>query len=484
MELRILNTPLQQVEAEALVIPAPDKDAPRDSAALKQANEATAGWVEEVYGSGEFAGKFGELALLHRPAGFAARRLVLAGCGKPDKFDAAQARKLAGAVVRGLKARSVKSIAMAVEAQYAAAAAEGALVGDFEPDRYKTDESEKKQVETFSLVGSIDQAEVDRGRVVGEAQNFARDLINEPGNRLSPAVLADRARQMAAEAGLDCEVLDRDRMRQLGMGALLGVAQGSVEPPCLIVVRYRPAAYSGDAHLALIGKGVTFDTGGISIKPSERMEEMKADMAGGAAVLAAMRALAALKPALPVTAFVPAVENMPGGRAQRPGDIVKSLSGKTIEVLNTDAEGRLILADAITYAKQLGVTHMVDVATLTGAIAVALGSVNVGAFSSCEALLNRVLEAARAAGEKLWPMPLDDEYREQLKSAFADIQNIGTRYGGACTAAIFLKEFAGDTPWVHLDIAGTDWLGEAKPHQAKGPSGVAVRTLIRTVMEW
>jgi leucyl aminopeptidase len=319
---------------------------------------------------------------------------------------------------------------------------------------------------------------------VGEAQNFARDLINEPGNRLSPAVLADRARQMAAEAGLDCEVLDRDRMRQLGMGALLGVAQGSVEPPCLIVVRYRPAAYSGDAHLALIGKGVTFDTGGISIKPSERMEEMKADMAGGAAVLAAMRALAALKPALPVTAFVPAVENMPGGRAQRPGDIVKSLSGKTIEVLNTDAEGRLILADAITYAKQLGVTHMVDVATLTSAIAVALGSVNVGAFSSCEALLNRVLEAARAAGEKLWPMPLDDEYREQLKSAFADIQNIGTRYGGACTAAIFLKEFAGDTPWVHLDIAGTDWLGEAKPHQAKGPSGVAVRTLIRTVMEW
>ncbi len=482
MELRILNIPIQEADAEALVLPAFEKEAPHDSGALKQANDATSGWIEEVYASGEFAGKFGDLALLHRPAGFAARRLVLAGCGKPDKFDAAQARKLAGAVVRGLKARSIKTIAMAVEAPHAAAAAEGALLGDFEPDRYKTDEKEKKQVDVFSLVGALDEAELQRGRVVGDAQNFARDLINEPGNRLSPSVLAERAREMAAGAGLECEVLDRDRMRQLGMGALLGVAQGSIEPPCLIVVRYRPVSPAGDAHLALIGKGVTFDSGGISIKPSERMEEMKADMAGGAAVLATIRALAALKPAVAVTAVVPVVENMPSGRAQRPGDIVTSLAGKTIEVLNTDAEGRLILADAITYAKQLGATHMVDVATLTGSIAVALGSVNIGAFSNCEELLNRVLDAARAAGEKMWPMPLDDEYREQLKSAFADIQNIGTRYGGACTAAIFLKEFAGDTPWVHLDIAGTDWLGEAKPFLAKGPSGVAVRTLIRAAL--
>ncbi len=485
MELRIQNRPIQEVDAEALVLLAFDKDSPRDSGVLQQADAATAGWIGEVYSSGEFSGKFGEIALLHRPAGFAARRLALAGCGKPDKFDAAQMRKVAGAVVRSLKGRSAKSIALVLDGAYAAEAAEGALLGDFEPDRYKTDEKEKKQVDVFSLVGEVPEAAIARGRVIGECQNFARNLVNEPGNRLSPAVLAERARAMSAEAGLECEVLDQDRMRQLGMGALLGVAQGSAEPPCLIVVRYRPEKPAAESvHLGLVGKGVTFDTGGISIKPSERMEEMKADMAGGAAVLATMRALAVLKPSIPVTAFVPAVENMPGGRAQRPGDIVKSLSGKTIEVLNTDAEGRLILADALTYANQLGCTHLVDVATLTGAIAVALGSVNVGAFSSNEALLNRVLNAARAAGEKMWPMPLDDEYREQLKSAFADIQNIGTRYGGAITAAMFLKEFAGDTPWAHLDIAGTDWLGESKPFLAKGPSGVAVRTLIRLAADW
>ena len=485
MELRIQNRPIQEADADALVLLAFEKDAPREAGVLKQADQLTSGWVEEVYSSGEFTGKFGEIALLHRPAGFAARRLALAGCGKPDKFDAAQMRKIAGTAVRNLKGRSVRSIALVPDGAYAAEAAEGALLGDFEPDRYKTDETEKKQVEAFSLVGAVDEAALARGRVIGESQNFTRELANEPGNRLPPAVLGERARAMAAGAGLECEILDQDRMRQLGMGALLGVAQGSAEPPCLIVVRYRPEKPDVEGvHLGLIGKGVTFDTGGISIKPSERMEEMRADMAGGAAVLAAMRALAALKPSIGVTALVPAVENMPGGRAQRPGDIVKSLSGKTIEVLNTDAEGRLILADALTYATQLGCTHLVDVATLTGAIAVALGNVNAGAFSNNDAMLNRVLGAGRAAGEKIWPMPLDDEYREQLKSVFADIQNIGTRYGGAITAAMFLKEFVGDTPWAHLDIAGTDWVAEAKPFLAKGPSGVGVRTLIRLALDW
>jgi len=485
MELRIQNRPIQEADADALVLLAFEKDAPRGAGVLKQADQLTSGWVEEVYASGEFTGKFGEIALLHRPAGFAARRLALAGCGKPGKFDAAQMRKIAGTVVRDLKGRSARSIALVADGAYAAEAFEGALLGDFEPDRYKTDETEKKQVEVFSLVGAVGEAALARGRVIGESQNFTRELANEPGNRLPPAVLGERARAMAAGAGLECEVLDRDRMRQLGMGALLGVAQGSAEPPCLIVVRYRPdKPAAGGVHLGLVGKGVTFDTGGISIKPSEHMEEMRADMAGGAAVLAAMRALAALKPSIAVTALVPAVENMPGGRAQRPGDIVKSLSGKTIEVLNTDAEGRLILADALTYATRLGCTHLVDVASLSGAIAVALGNVNVVGFSNNDALLERVLGAGRAAGEKIWPMPLDEEYREQLKSVFADIQNIGTRFGGAITAAMFLKEFVGETPWAHLDIAGTDWVAEAKPFLAKGPSGVAVRTLIHLALAW
>jgi leucyl aminopeptidase len=277
-------------------------------------------------------------------------------------------------------------------------------------------------------------------------------------------------------------------MQELGMGALLGVAQGSTNPPFLIVMRYRPSmpaeGPAGEDHLALVGKGVTFDTGGISIKPSEGMEKMKYDMAGGAAVVGAMRAIAQLKPAIPVTGYVPAVENMVNGNAQRPGDIVTSLSGKTIEVLNTDAEGRLILADAITYAKSNGATHIVDAATLTGAIGVALGHYNAGAFTNNEALLNKLLAASREAGEKIWQMPMDEEYKEYLKSAFADLPNIGGRYGGSITAAWFLREFADPTPWVHLDIASTAWLDDAKAWLAKGPTGVAVRTFVQLAADW
>jgi leucyl aminopeptidase len=374
--------------------------------------------------------------------------------------------------------------------EHVAAAAEGALLGDFETDRYKTEhQDERKTVDSFTLVLAEALAEheqgLTRGRIVAESQNFTRELVNEPGNRLSPSVLAEHATRMAAEQGLECEVLDRARMKQLGMGALLGVAAGSSEPPVLIVVRYRPEQpAAGGAHLGLIGKGVTFDSGGISIKPSEGMDKMKYDMAGGAAVLGAMRAIAQLKPGIPVTALVPAVENMPGGHAQRPGDIVTTLSGKTVEVLNTDAEGRLILADAITYAKRLGCTHLIDAATLTGAIVVALGYVNAGVFANDDALLGKVLAASKSAGEKMWHMPLDDEYKEVLKSAFADMPNIGTRWGGAITAALFLKEFVETTPWVHLDIAGTAWLEEAKPFLAKGPSGLPVRTLIGLAMGW
>jgi leucyl aminopeptidase len=273
-------------------------------------------------------------------------------------------------------------------------------------------------------------------------------------------------------------------MMQLGMGSLLGVAQGSDAAPAFIVIRYQPSNAKSKDHLALIGKGVTFDSGGISIKPADGMEKMKYDMCGGAAVIGAMRAIAQLKPPVAVTAFIPAVENMLNGRAQRPGDIVKSLSGKTIEVLNTDAEGRLILNDAITYAKKLGCTHLVDAATLTGAIVVALGHVNTGAFTNNDALLERVMAAAKGEGEKMWQMPLDDDYKELLKSTFADLANIGGRWGGAISAAWFLKEFAEDTPWVHLDIAGTAWLDDARPYMAKGPTGVCVRTFANLALGW
>ncbi len=289
---------------------------------------------------------------------------------------------------------------------------------------------------------------------------------------------------MASEFGLECEILDEGRMRQLGMGSLLGVAQGSDNPPALIVLRYVPENASGTDHLGLIGKGVTFDTGGISIKPADGMEKMKYDMGGGATVIGAMRAIAQLKPKVRITALVPTVENMVSGKAQRPGDIVTSLSGKTVEVLNTDAEGRLILIDAITYAIRLGCTHLVDAATLTGAIVVALGHVHIGAFTNNEEFLSRVAAAGRSGGERMWHMPLDDDYKEYLKSAFADLPNIGGRWGGAITAAKFLEEFVEGKPWVHLDIAGTAWLDDAKPYLAKGPSGVPMRTFVNLAMNW
>jgi len=470
LELR----PLELVEAGALIVPV-----------FEGARETRFG-AGDLCDSGEVAGKPLEFTLLHHAPGSAAQRVLLAGSGKPEKFDPAEMRKLAGAAVRYLKPKGIKKIAIALAggfagAEFVAAAVEGAILGDYEPDRYKTGD-DKHSIEALAIVGG-DQAALDRGRILAEAQNFTRAMANEPANLLTPLKMAEEASKMAAKFHLECEILERPQMEKLGMGALLGVAQGSAEPPALIVIRYRPAAKSKD-HLGLVGKGVTFDTGGISIKPSEGMEKMKYDMSGGAAMIGAMQAIAQLKPALTVTAFIPCVENMPGSRAQRPGDIVTAMSGKTIEVLNTDAEGRLILADALAYARQQGCTHLVDAATLTGAVVVALAHIHVGVFANNDALQDRVLKAAKAEGERMWPLPMDDDYKEYLKSAFADLGNIGGRWGGAITAAIFLKEFAEDTPWVHLDIAGTAWLDDAKPYLAKGPAGVPVRTLVRLAMDW
>jgi leucyl aminopeptidase len=485
MDIKLEPKKLGEVDSDALVIVGFETTPP---------GAAAADQVKELYDSGEFSGKALEIAILHRPGGLKAKRLVLAGGGKRDKFDAGELRKLIGAVVRALKPKGVHSIALVLDEawrsdDFAAAAVEGAILADVENDRYKTDpKKNEKHVDSFSVLVDQNvgwQAAVDRGRILAEAQNFSRDLANEPANVLTPTLLAERAKQMASEFGLECEILDQDRMRQLGMGALLGVAQGSAEPPALIVIRYKPgtAATSKD-HLGLIGKGVTFDTGGISIKPSDGMEKMRYDMAGGAAVLGAMRAIAQIKPSIPVTALVPTVENMPGSKAQRPGDIVKSLSGKTIEVLNTDAEGRLILIDALTYAQRLGCTHLVDAATLTGAIVVALGSVNVGAFTNNEAFLQKLLAAAKAEGEKTWQLPMDEEYKELLKSNFADLHNIGGRSGGSITAAWFIRDFVDETPWIHLDIAGTAWLDDAKPYMAKGATGVGLRTFVRLAETW
>jgi len=445
--------------------------------------------------SGEITGKFIEMTLLHSLPGHKARRILLAGAGKQDKFEVSSLWKLAAVAARLLKGKGVKVAAIALEAgfdspDHVSAAVKAVIEAGWEPDQLKTNADKDGSRQIDELIVSVPavtkslEAAAQAGEIIGEASNLSRNISVEPPNKLTPMALAAHAQALAKANGLACEVLDQDRMRQLGMGALLGVAQGSAEPGAMVIIEYKPAKPAGDVRLALIGKGVTFDTGGISIKPSEGMEKMKYDMCGAAAVIGAMQAIARLKPSIAVTGIIPTVENMPGSKAQRPGDIVTSLSGKTIEILNTDAEGRLILADAITYAKQLGCTHLVDAATLTGAIVVALGNNQSGVFTNNDELLGQWMSAAKSSGEKMWHMPADDEFRELLKTVYADIGNVGGRAGGASSAAVFIKEFVGDTPWIHVDIAGTAWLDDAKPYMAKGPTGIPIGTFVKLAQNW
>ncbi|MGC9988000.1 MAG: leucyl aminopeptidase [Terriglobales bacterium] len=500
MKTNISSSAPSQLETDCLVVVVldhseKDKPAPAVECDDKAVREA----AKDVIASGEVTGKPFETTLLHHPTGLKARRLLLVGGGKAKNFSAAELRKLAGAAVRTLKAKSVHSLAFAsgggngVPSPFDAVRSivEGAIIGDFDPGYYKSDRKEKdkeQMIDALTIVTSGDakslEAAMQAGRIVAESQNFTRDLVNEPSNLMTPNILAERAKKMAAEVGLKCEAYGADKIKQLKMGAFWGVAQGSDEPPALIVLRYEPTGAAKDVHLGLVGKGVTFDTGGISIKPADGMEKMKYDMAGAATMIGAMRAIALLKPKVKVTAIVCATENMPSGKAQKPGDVQIAMSGKSIEIINTDAEGRLILADGLCYARQLGCTHLVDAATLTGAVVVALGYVNAGIFASTDELYERFAKANQQAGEKMWRLPLDDEYKENLKSNIADMVNSGSRWGGAIFAAMFLKEFAEDTPWIHLDIAGTAWMEDSKPWIAKGPSGIALRSLVEFVKGW
>jgi leucyl aminopeptidase len=502
MKTTLNTTPPSQLETDCLVAVVLDrsekgsgeKDKPAPSvdstdAAVREASK-------EVVASGEVIGKSFETTLLHNPAGLKAKRLLLLGGGKKESFSAVELRKLAGAAVRTLKGKGLRSFAFILpEAGISApdavrALVEGAIIGNFDPGYYKTKDKEKddQKIDAVTIVvqksGPALEAALDTGRIIGESQNFTRDLVNEPSNRMTPTMMAERAKKMASEVGLVCETYAGDKIKALKMGAFWGVAQGSDEPPALIVLRYDPVGATENVHLGLVGKGVTFDTGGISIKPSDGMEKMKYDMAGAATMMGAIRAIALLKPKVKVTAIILATENMPSGKAQKPGDVQIAMSGKSIEIINTDAEGRLILADGLAYARQLGCTHLVDAATLTGAVVVALGHVNAGIFASTDEIYERFTKANQQAGEKMWRLPLDDEYKDLIKSDIADMVNAGSRYGGAIFAAMFLKEFAEDTPWIHLDIAGTAWMEESKPWIAKGPSGIALRSLVEFVKGW
>ena len=496
MQITLETQPFAAIETEALVTYVFEESDPVQGR-IAEIDQAAGGLLRKLGKSGELTGKMLEFTLVHAPAGLKAARLLLVGAGKCEQFSGAALRKIVGAALRYLKSRSVKNFALLVREggateENAQTIAEGALAADFESDKYKTDKKNGKNIESVQIAGYSDSESaagekgLSKGRIIADAQNFARDLINEPSNKLTPRVLAQKAEAMAQEAGLAVEILDEKKIADLKMGALLSVAQGGPEPPRVMVVTYTPAKPKPGARvIGLVGKAVTFDTGGISIKPSEGMEKMKYDMAGGATMLGVMRALAALKPAVKVICVVPSTENMPGGKAQKPGDIQTAMSGKTIEVLNTDAEGRLILADGVHYAKQLGATHLVDAATLTGAIVVALANINVGVFGSDQPFTDKLLASSKAVGEKMWQMPVDDDYREFIKGTVADIQNIGSgKGGGAITGAMFIKEFTGDTPWIHLDIAGTAWNDDAKPWLAKGPTGVALRTLVHLILSY
>jgi len=485
------TTPPADVSTKLMVVPVFEEDNLADPA-LCDLDAASDGEVGRAMAQGEFRSKPNEVFLTPLRGAWQADRVALVGVGRRDD-DESLARCRAGAAALAIEARRrrITRVAFVIRgdapaSSIAQAVAEGLLLGGFEDRRYRARDDAERPVPRLTscdlLTSTTDRFEVERavnrGVIVATSANLVRELSNEPANILTPATFADRARALVSAQGVDVEILEEEAIRDRGMGMLLGVAQGSVKSPRMIVMRHTPADAPMTPVLGLVGKGVTFDSGGLSIKPADGMDRMKQDMAGGAAVVGAMRAIGALQLPVRVIGVVPMTENMPGGRAIRPGDILTSASGKTVEVLNTDAEGRLILGDALWYSRELGVTHLVDVATLTGACVVALGHASSGLFGRPIQWVDAVRQAAAKSGERVWPLPLYEEYTDQLRSEMADLVNIGGRAAGACTAAAFLQAFAGDLPWAHIDIAGTAWSDEVRADMVKGSTGVMVRTLV------
>ncbi|MBI2829040.1 MAG: leucyl aminopeptidase [Acidobacteria bacterium] len=488
----------RDIETDLLIFPVFEGDTLTDEADL---DGASGGEVASARTRGELKGTAFDL-FFTSVRGWKASRVALVGVGSRKDLSPDRLRRAATAGALAARQRCLTNIAIVhrpgtdVTAQEAAQVlTEGVILANFDGASYRTTDPPRVWLDTVQLrVGgepaAVERA-VERGRVLGECTNLSRTLSNEPSNALTPRVFAERATAIATDAGLTLEILDETRIAELKMGLLLGVARGSQEPPRVVVLRHEPkkAAGIGSARgptspvLGLVGKGITFDAGGISIKPAENMDKMKDDMSGGAAVLCAMAAISRLQAPVRCVAVIPMTENMPGGRALKPGDVLTSAEGKTVEVLNTDAEGRLVLGDAVWYARQLGATHLVDVATLTGACAVALGKTTTGLFGTPDSWVEQVRRASERAGDRSWQLPVFDDYKELFKSEIADFGNTGGRAGGAITGALFIKEFTGDLPWVHMDIAGTAWAEDAKPYQPKGATGVGVRTLAELALD-
>jgi len=488
MEIKVIAGDITKTDAGAIILGL-FEGVKRPDGELAVIDKALGGAVSQLISQGEIKGKVREVTIIHSLGKLPAARVVVAGLGKKEDLSLDGVRMAAGEACRLLQQRGVGDAAtvalgaggIALDGA-AQAVTEGALLGVYSFRRHMTGKAEHGELKRLTIVVA-DKTRLpllkkgsDKGRILAEATRLARDMVNEPANYMTPSSMAKVAADLAKTYGLELEVMEREQMRKLGMGALLGVTQGSRQPPKFIALRYRGGG-SAKVDLALVGKGITFDAGGISIKPSEGMGEMKGDMAGGAAVMAALSAIAQLKLRLNVMALIPCTENLPSGEALKPGDVLTAMNGKTIEIISTDAEGRLVLADALSYAGKLGARRIVDVATLTGSCHVALGDDCSGVFGNNQGLVDKLIAASAVAGELMWQLPMYEQAKEQLKSEVADIKNVGGKWGGAITAAHFLAEFVGDTPWVHLDIAGTSQSEKERGYIAKGATGVAVRTL-------
>jgi len=489
MEMAVSAESVGQYQGDAVVVEVVHKALLSGPAG--EANAALGGLIAQLMDAGEIRGKAGEVTILHTQGRLPAARVAVVGLGESSQVDLFVVRRAMGAAVRQLRDRGCHRVAttlaqdlpVAVRLEAAVSAVvEGAYVGLYRGEECKSETGRPEELDELRIIG-LPEADLEAAgeaanaaRVAGEATNYARRLVNLPPSEVTPAWLAREATEVAAQTGMQVRVLEPEELRELGMGALLAVGKGSDNASRLIVLRHQ--GRSNGPRLALLGKGVTFDSGGLSIKQPTDLHLMKDDMAGAAAVLAAMRGIAQRRLALDVTALLPAAENMPSGGAYRPGDVVRSLSGKTIEIISTDAEGRLLLADALTYARQLGATHLVDVATLTGACIIALGHVAAGVMGTDNALVEAVLDAGEAAGERMWRLPLFPEYRKLLDSKVADLKNVGGRPAGTITGGWFLREFVGETSWAHVDIAGTAHADRDEPHQVEGGTGAGTRMLI------
>lgn len=496
MEWKVTQKPLTQLAVDGIVV-LHTEGGEADGEDVKEVDEVLDFRISRLIADGETTGKYGEITLLHTWDKIPAKRVFVLGLGKAEELDVDRLRQGFAIVARKAEERGLKHLGIALPASFAAeknaadlvqAAVEGVELGAYRYRGYKGDSREASLTSIFLSLSDLSrsgvEAGLERGKVFARATNLARTWVNEPANRLTPAALADQAAEVAKRNGLKVDILDEQRIEEMRMGGLLAVSQGSAQPPRMIVLSYFGAPESQEV-LGLVGKGITFDSGGLQAKPAKSMNGMKDDMAGAAAVIAAMEGIGTLKPHSNVIAVVPACENSVDGKSYRPGDVIQSFSGKTIEIEHTDAEGRLILADALAYARRLGATRLVDVATLTGAIVVALGREVTGLMTNEASWGEEVKTAARLAGERVWELPMVPEYEEWLRSSVADLKNHGgISEAGAIQGAAFLKQFVEETPWVHLDIAGTAYFNKTKGIHSEGGTGVGVRTLIQLAIRF